>query len=229
MEEWRQLLYPLGLLSTLAFGARFIVQWLESERKGMSIVPLSFWQLSLIGNILLTLHSMIQSQFPVAIAQVCNSIISWRNLNLLQVKKPPVSFHTVLTILLTCCTLIILYFIMQQTFFFPKTEAWFRIPLAPWENEKTYDLSLGWHLLGFVGYLLFSSRFWIQWWFAEKAYQSYLPLSFWWLSLIGAVMSNLYFLYISDIVNLIGPVIGLVPYIRNLMLIYAKKKVSQST
>ena len=229
MEEWRALVYPLGFLSSLAFGARFIVQWFESEKKGISIVTQSFWQLSLAGNILLTMHSMIQGQFHVAIAQTCNSVISWRNLNLMQTKKPPVSLYAVISILIACCTFTFLFFVAQHMLSSSENEIWFRVPLAPWESEKSYNLSFGWHVLGFAGYLLFSSRFWIQWWFVEKAAKSYLPLSFWWISLIGAIMSNIYFLYIGDIVNLIGPLIGLVPYIRNLMLIYKTKRMAQES
>lgn len=32
-EALRELLYPLGFISSLAFTARFLIQWMESEKK----------------------------------------------------------------------------------------------------------------------------------------------------------------------------------------------------
>ena len=42
-----------GLVAQLAFGARFLVQWIASERAGKSVVPLAFWFFSIGGGLLL--------------------------------------------------------------------------------------------------------------------------------------------------------------------------------
>jgi lipid-A-disaccharide synthase len=76
-----------------------------------------------------------------------------------------------------------------------------------------------------MGLALFSTRFWIQWWCAEQEKKSYLSGSFWWISLIGESLCLIYFLKIHDPVNSIGPAFGLIPYIRNLMLIYKKQPI----
>ncbi len=112
---------------------------------------------------------------------------------------------------------------------FSLEENWFRIPLAPWQTTSAPLASIFWHILGFVAYALFSSRFWIQWWCAEKAYISQFPLSFWWLSLSGALLSIAYFLRIHDSVNLLGPLLGVVPYLRNLMLMRRTETIEQKT
>lgn len=218
MEEWRVFLYPLGFLSALAFSGRFLIQWLQSEKAHQSVVSRSFWRLSLAGNLLLLLHSFIQIQANVAIVQALNGVISWRNLNLMQTKKAPLPLYAVLGLFLfsLVCTCSIF---ALQLFFFPSDEGWFRTPLAPWQIGGKDPVSMNWHIIGFLGYFLFSSRFWIQWWCAEKALKSILPLSFWWLSLSGALLSIGYFIRIGDTVNLIGPLVGIIPYIRNLMLI----------
>lgn len=65
-EFWRIQLYCLGFVSAFAFGGRFLLQWLTSEIKGQSTVPRSFWILSLVGNVSLLIHSIIQVQFHVA-------------------------------------------------------------------------------------------------------------------------------------------------------------------
>lgn len=217
MDEWRVLLYPLGFLSGLAFGARFIIQWFQSEKARKSVVSPSFWKLSLLGNVMLMLHSLIQMQAHVCLIQACNGVISWRNLNLMQTRKPPVSFVTVLglffgAIVLTCLALLNI------------EGSWFRIPVAPWQTGSISSVSYFWHLVGTLGYLLFSSRFWIQWWLAERSHASILPQSFWLFSLAGAVLSIAYFIRINDSVNLIGPLLGIVPYIRNLMLMHQSKE-----
>ena len=48
---------------------------------------------------------------------------------------------------------------------------------------------------------------------------SALEPTLWYISLVGAAMTLLYFMRIGDPVNLIGPVVGMIPYIRNLILI----------
>ena len=140
----------------------------------------------------------------------------------MQSQRAPLSFHTVLAILVGVTFLTICAFALQG-YFFQLERVWFRVPIAPWHNGNA-TVPLLWHVIGSLGYILFSSRFYIQWWFAEKAQKSTLPLSFWWLSLGGALLSLAYFIDIGDSVNLIGPLLGVVPYIRNLMLLHKAKK-----
>lgn len=218
LDELRTVLYPLGFLSALVFGARFILQWVQSEKAKRSTVSPLFWHLSLGGNILLALHGFIQFQFHICLIQACNTVISWRNLDLLQKNKPSQSLTKVIILLAATTVGICGLFFLQNLFFMDET--WFRIPLAPWQEEKASHLAFQWHILGICGYILFSSRFWVQWILAEQAKQSYLPLSFWWLSLLGALTSVIYFIRIQDLVSTIGPLLGLLPYIRNLALIY---------
>jgi len=217
MDEWRSFLYPLGFLSSLAFGARFIIQWLQSEKAHKIVVPRLFWQVSLLGNLLLLVHSFIQVQFHICIVQSFNAVISWRNLNLMQTVKPPLSFQKVCALLIGSAIATSSAFLLQDWWLMRELD-WFRVPTAPWQSISAPSVSLFWHALGSIAFVLFSSRFWIQWWFAEKARTSYFPSSFWWLSLVGALLSIVYFLRINDSVNLLGPLVGLVPYIRNLML-----------
>lgn len=223
IENWRELLYPLGFLSALAFGARFIVQWLKSEINRKSFVTPAFWKLSLTGNILLFLHSFIQLQFHVCIIQVVNGVISWRNLNLMKESSRHIRTRSVVLLLLFLLAATILTFFLQELYFLDVDNAWFRIPSNSW-NSNPLSIDYIWHAFGFVGLVLFNSRFWIQWWHAEKTQKSSLGRSFWWISLMGAFCSIAYFARIQDPVNLIGPVIGIIPYIRNLMLLNTETK-----
>ncbi len=225
MEEFRTLLYPLGLFSSLFFGLRFIVQWIESEQKGFSYVPRSFWILSLFGNVFLGIHSFLQIQFHVCLAQVSNGVIGWRNLNLFKPESKRVSLKT--TFLIMCFALLgTIVIFMIQDYVFAREGHWFRVPQAPWKDIPNDDVPFSWHLLGFFSYLLFSSRFWVQWWYAEKQMKSDLPPLFWWISLVGTALTLLYFWRINDLVNIVGPSIGLIPYLRNLMFFYRTKEMT---
>lgn len=225
-EQWRELLYPLGFLSAIAFGGRFLIQWILSEVHQKSLVNRTFWRLSLVGNILLMIHSLIQVQYHVCIVQSCNAVISWRNLNLMQETSLQISFKKVIFLFLLAISSCTSLFILQSLYADPPS-AWFRLPVNAW-IQPSHSVSPFWHLMGAAGMVLFSSRFWIQWWFAEKYRTSYLGRPFWWLSLIGDILSLSYFFHIADPVNLIGPVCGLIPYVRNLMLLRKEQPYSSS-
>jgi lipid-A-disaccharide synthase-like uncharacterized protein len=218
IDQWREWLYPLGFLSAIAFSSRVLLQWLTSEAKGKSVVMPAFWKLSLCGNILLALHAFIQVQFHVCLIQTCNAVISWRNLNLMQTQEQQITLRQTITILIASVSTVLIAFWLNG-------DAWFRIPSIPWLDNAGLNVPFGWHLIGFFGLALFGSRFWVQWWCAEKQKTSSLNSSFWWISLTGEILCLIYFLKIHDPVNSIGPACGLIPYIRNLMLIYKRQPV----
>lgn len=218
MEEWREFLYPLGFLSSLAFSFRFILQWLQSEKEGKSVVTASFWKISLIGNLFLMLHALIQVQFHVSLVQACNGVISWRNLDLMNSSKKPHSLLFVIFIMGLTMAGVFSFYAIQSLWMPEEGSAWFR---SPFSDDIIHPL---WHVLGALGLLLFNSRFWIQWWDAEKAQESRLGAMFWLTSLIGGIFTIAYFIRLGDPVNLVGPSFGMVPYIRNLMLIYKNER-----
>lgn len=220
----RELLYPLGFLASIAFGGRMLLQWLYSEYKGRSVVNPTFWKLSLAGNAALALHAFIQLQFHVCLVQVCNGVISWRNLNLMRPSSLQVTTRRTVAIMASMIAAVVALFCLQHHFFGDGSDSWFRVPSAPWNTHgqphADQAIPFAWHLIGFLGLALFSSRFWIQWWYAEKKQTSYLGSTFWWISLVGEMTCLTYFFVIGDPVNYIGPAFGLIPYMRNLMLIH---------
>ena len=48
----------LGFLAQGLFSARFLVQWIASERARRSIIPIAFWWFSIGGGILLFIYSL---------------------------------------------------------------------------------------------------------------------------------------------------------------------------
>jgi lipid-A-disaccharide synthase-like uncharacterized protein len=70
----------LGFTAQALFGARFLVQWLYSEKHRRSVVPIMFWWFSLIGGIAMLIYS-IHKRDPVFISgQAFGLIVYLRNI-----------------------------------------------------------------------------------------------------------------------------------------------------
>ncbi|QGQ94049.1 hypothetical protein EHS13_03550 [Paenibacillus psychroresistens] len=75
-----------------------------------------------------------------------------------------------------------------------------------------------WILFGFVGQLMFTGRFIIQWIASEKAKKSVVTRSFWTFSILGSSVLSVYAIYRQDPVFIVGQVPGILIYIRNLVI-----------
>ena len=73
----------LGIISQIVFTLRFIYQWLYSEYKKTSSLPLGFWLLSLTGSILILIYAIIRKDPVLLIGHLLGSLIYIRNLILL--------------------------------------------------------------------------------------------------------------------------------------------------
>lgn len=82
-----------------------------------------------------------------------------------------------------------------------------------------------WLSIGFLGQIMFSLRFLIQWIASEKKKESVVPITFWYFSLLGGLMLLSYAIYRKDPVFILGQCGGIIVYFRNLMLIYKKRKI----
>ena len=74
----------IGLLGQGIFSARFIVQWLVSEKEKRSVIPVAFWYLSLLGGITLLLYSIYKQDPVFILGQSTGVLIYSRNLFLIQ-------------------------------------------------------------------------------------------------------------------------------------------------
>lgn len=77
-----------------------------------------------------------------------------------------------------------------------------------------------WVVFGLAGQGVFTARMIVQWQASEKARASIVPPAFWWLSLLGASMLMVYFIWRKEIVGFLGQSTGWIIYIRNLWFIY---------
>ena len=77
----------LGMLGQVLFFSRFLVQWLASEKTGRSVVPLSFWHLSIGGGGLLLVYALWRKDPVITIGQAVGLFVYVRNLMLIHRHK----------------------------------------------------------------------------------------------------------------------------------------------
>ncbi len=78
----------VGCLGQALFTARFLVQWVASERKGRSVVPNAFWWLSLLGGMALLTYAVSRHDPVITAGQTMSVLVYVRNLMLLTRGKP---------------------------------------------------------------------------------------------------------------------------------------------
>jgi len=82
--------------------------------------------------------------------------------------------------------------------------------------------STPWLWIGLAGNAAFFSRFLVQWLASERAGRSYIPIAFWWLSILGSLILLAYAVHRRDPVFVLAYLPNCVVYVRNLMLIHRR-------
>jgi lipid-A-disaccharide synthase-like uncharacterized protein len=72
-----------GLGAQLMFAARFLVQWIASERAGRSVVPMAFWFFSVAGGLLTLVYGIVKREPIIIIGQLLSNVIYVRNIMLI--------------------------------------------------------------------------------------------------------------------------------------------------
>lgn len=87
MYTWINGWVLFGFLGQAIFAARFIVQWIMSEKKRESYVPIAFWYLSICGGIVLLIYAIYKKDPVFMLGQASGLIVYVRNLMLIVNKK----------------------------------------------------------------------------------------------------------------------------------------------
>jgi len=88
-----------------------------------------------------------------------------------------------------------------------------------WIHDKFLGIEWSfWKALGWLGNVVFFSRFFVQWWATEKHKRVVVPDAFWWLSLAGSLCLLIYSLHQQDSVFIFAYIFTWIPYIRNLII-----------
>jgi lipid-A-disaccharide synthase-like uncharacterized protein len=72
-----------GLVAQLFFTARFLVQWISSERAGQSVVPMAFWFFSMGGGLMTLIYGVAKREPVIILGQGLATIIYIRNIMLI--------------------------------------------------------------------------------------------------------------------------------------------------
>jgi lipid-A-disaccharide synthase-like uncharacterized protein len=89
-----------------------------------------------------------------------------------------------------------------------------------WHDGKLLGIEWGaWKAIGWLGNVLFFSRFLVQWYATEKRKQVVVPVEFWWLSLAGSLLLLSYAVFHQrDSVFIFAYAFTWIPYTRNLII-----------
>ncbi len=199
-----------GIAGQAVFFSRFIVQWLNSEKEKKSVVPVSFWYLSLAGSFILLAYAVVVKD-PVFIAgQSAGFIIYLRNLYFIAVEKG------VKKSVFTCSAAFFVIIYLSAACIL----AWYAPAFRP-EREAAHVFML--YALGLSGQCFFFMRFFVQWLYTEKLRKSVIPVAFWYFSLSGSVLLLAYSVLVHDIVFTVGQIAGILIYLRNLYFIHKER------
>ena len=77
----------IGFAGQALFSGRFVVQWITSEVKRKSVIPLAFWFLSLAGSLVLLTYAIHRRDPVFILGQSAGFIIYTRNLVLIRSER----------------------------------------------------------------------------------------------------------------------------------------------
>lgn len=72
----------LGVVAQLMFTGRFLVQWIASEKRGKSVIPVAFWIFSIVGGLLLLAYALHRLDPVFILGQAFGVFVYARNLYL---------------------------------------------------------------------------------------------------------------------------------------------------
>ena len=77
----------IGFLGQGLFASRFVFQWIYSEKKGESTIPIIFWYLSIFGGLGLLIYAIFRKDPVIILGQLFGLFIYLRNLILIYKKE----------------------------------------------------------------------------------------------------------------------------------------------
>ena len=207
--------HALGICGGLLFFGRFYIQWIASEFRRKSVMPIAFWYLSATGSLML-LSFAILTRSPIGtLGHNMNVVIYGRNLHHIWrdrgtlTKRRDRLLHAVMLVVV-----VIALGFLAQTWY---REYEINQSAPPAEARQTWI----WLGIGVMGQALFAARFLIQWIATERKRQSVVPVSFWYLSLAAAGLQAAAFAQRTEWVFVAGLVSTMFIYARNLYFIHS--------
>ncbi len=76
-----------GLFGQAMFSARFILQWIQSERLKRSVIPIGFWYFSIAGGVILLSYAIWREDPVFILGQSFGIVIYLRNLYFIRAER----------------------------------------------------------------------------------------------------------------------------------------------
>jgi lipid-A-disaccharide synthase-like uncharacterized protein len=77
----------VGFAGQALFMMRFVIQWIESERKKRSVIPVAFWYFSVFGGLTLLVYAIHRRDPVFIVGQFLGVFIYLRNLYLIKMER----------------------------------------------------------------------------------------------------------------------------------------------
>ena len=203
-------LYSLGFIAQFFFSARVIIQWFYTEKEARVITPTIYWILSLTASFLFFMYGYFRDDFAIMFGQFIGYYIYIRNL---QLQNKWSNFNITIRQILILLPIVVCIERAWNSNFFDFDSLFYNPEIPQW---LLY--------LGVVSQITFTFRYVYQWMSSEISKKSHLPLGFWNISIIGAILIIIYSIFRKDPVLFFSHIAGIFMYSRNIYFIYLNKK-----
>lgn len=212
-----------GAAGGLVFYGRFYVQWLVSEAKKKSVIPIAFWYMSGAGSLMQFVYAVHLRSPGMAFGQCFNVIVYSRNL--VHIWRERGVLTAALNIGVHALAGLAVLVAMVFTALTWRAEFVVNQSLAPGQAARNW-LWLG---VWACGQALFFSRFLIQWAATEIKKKSVVPPIFWYISVVAASLQGASFVQRRDWIFAIGMAATIAIYARNIMFLARHRHTSSSS
>ena len=202
-------IYSLGFIAQFFFSARVIIQWFYTEKEARVITPTIYWILSLTASFLFFVYGYFRDDFAIKFGQFIGYYIYIRNL---QLQNKWTNFNITIRQILILLPIVVCIERAWNSNFFDFDSLFYNPDIPQW---LLY--------LGVVSQITFTFRYIYQWMSSEISKKSHLPLGFWTISILGAILIIIYSVFRKDPVLFFSHIAGIFMYSRNIYFIYLNK------
>ena len=211
-----QWLDGFGWAGQAVFTWRILEQWLMSEKARRSVIPPAFWAWSLAGSALLLVYAFHRRDPVFVLGTLVNGLIYLRNFVIAGRGPAHAVAGTGRQAMWPVLAALALFAGIT-------VEA-----IGPDHGLVRFDYAFLWLVVGFLGQVLWSGRFIVQWLVSERLGRSVLPASFFAMSLVGALLLFAYAVSRRDWVNMAAYGPNFIPYAPNLVLIRRERQAARA-
>ena len=202
-------IYSLGFIAQFFFSARVIIQLFYTEKEARVITPTIYWILSLTASFLFFMYGYFRDDFAIMFGQFIGYYIYIRNL---QLQNKWSNFNITIRQILILLPIVVCIERAWNSNFFDFDSLFYNPDIPQW---LLY--------LGVVSQITFTFRYIYQWMSSEISKKSHLPLGFWTISIVGAILIIIYSVFRKDPVLFFSHIAGIFMYSRNIYFIYLNK------